>query len=78
MSTTTIILVIAVAIVLAVAVFVFIRSRPAREEPIYHFNCPHCRRKLRYRRKQAGRQGACPRCRQGFLFPMAPGKAAST
>jgi hypothetical protein len=73
-----IIIVIVVAVLATAGVVVYLRNRPPAEEPTYHFYCPRCHRKLRYRGKQAGKQGACPRCRQGFSFPLDPGQAAKT
>jgi hypothetical protein len=78
MSTELIILLVVVAVVAAGGVVVYLRARPPAEEPVHHFNCPHCKRKLRYRNRQAGKPGACPRCRQSFTFPLAPGQAAQT
>jgi hypothetical protein len=52
-----------------VGLIVYRRSRPAEEEEEFHFNCPSCGRRLRYRAKQAGHKGACPRCRESFDFP---------
>jgi hypothetical protein len=75
---TIIIIVIVVAVLATAGVVVYLRNRPPVEEPTYHFYCPRCHRKLRYRGKQAGKQGACPRCRQGFSFPLVPGQAAKT
>jgi hypothetical protein len=49
------------------------RRRP-RAEPIEHFQCPHCRQRLGYRRNQAGHKGACPRCRKAITFPGGPGR----
>jgi hypothetical protein len=68
-----VILLVAVAAGAAVAVYLWIRSRPKPEEPIYYHKCQQCRRKLRYRAKQFGRKGMCPRCRTQFIFPTIPG-----
>lgn len=53
----------------AIGVVVYLRRRPAEDEEDLHFQCPSCSRRLRYRAKQAGHQGACPRCRETFVFP---------
>jgi hypothetical protein len=50
----------------------YYRSRPAAEEPYYHFQCPSCKRKLRFRASKAGQPGMCPRCRNPCTFPAAP------
>lgn len=57
---------------IAFGVYQWVRSRPPPEEPIYYHKCTHCGRKLRYRAKQFGRKGMCPRCRTQFLFPAPP------
>jgi len=53
----------------AIGVVVYRRTRPADEEEMLHFKCPSCGRRLRYKPKQAGHHGACPRCRETFVFP---------
>lgn len=50
--------------------YLFFRPRQAAEEAYYHFQCPKCQRKLRYRMSKAGHQGMCPRCRTPCTFPM--------
>lgn len=56
--------------VLAVAGYLFARSRSGPKEVVYeHFNCPHCKRRLRYQQKQAGHSGQCPRCHRPLTFP---------
>ncbi len=72
MDSNLIYILVAVALIVAVGGYIFVRSRPAVEEEYLHFNCPSCGRRLRYRSKQAGHQGACPRCRESFVFPMTP------
>jgi hypothetical protein len=71
MTPTLIVVVVAVVVLAAIGAFLLFRSRPPKEEPIFHFNCPSCRRRLRYRAQQAGRQGACPQCKGVFTFPLA-------
>jgi hypothetical protein len=68
-NTTLIVLLVIVALALIVGVVVYLRTRPPQEEEPLHFNCPSCKRRLRYLPKQAGHQGACPRCRETFVFP---------
>jgi hypothetical protein len=55
----------------AIGVFLFLWNRPPAEEEYFHFNCPGCKRRLRYKPQQAGRKGACPRCKESFMFPLA-------
>ena len=65
-----------VAIVLllaaAIGIVVYRRKHANEEEDELHFQCPCCSRRLRYRSKQAGHKGACPRCRESFVFPSEP------
>jgi hypothetical protein len=69
MSTPIIIVLVAVAAGLGVGVYLNLRRRGPVEEPVYYHLCERCKRKLRYRPRQAGHRGACPRCRHEFLFP---------
>jgi hypothetical protein len=60
---------------LAIVGFVVVRARRGpREEEVWHFNCPGCGRKLRYRPRQAGHAGKCPRCDRALIFPGAKAK----
>lgn len=54
----------------ATGLWVFSRSRQPQEQPVYHFRCTGCKRRLRYRAHQVGKSGMCPRCRQQFVFPV--------
>ena len=68
-----IVVLIVIALVVVVGGYFFVRSRQGpTEEPYYHFNCPGCRRKLRYRARQAGHAGMCPRCNKACTFPAVP------
>jgi hypothetical protein len=44
------------------------RVRGSAAETIHRFLCPHCRHRLGYRARQAGRLGICPRCRHHIPF----------
>jgi hypothetical protein len=59
------------AILLGTHVALLIRNRKiaAAPEELYYFQCPKCKRKMRFREKQAGRLGACPLCRRPIVFP---------
>jgi DNA-directed RNA polymerase subunit RPC12/RpoP len=57
-----------VAVVVAVA-WAYLRFRPPKEEPVYHFRCPGCQRRLRYRARQVGHAGQCPKCGRRLTFP---------
>jgi hypothetical protein len=74
MSPIVIILLVALAAGGAAGIYFYARPRRAKEEPVYYFQCPQCGRKLRYRLRQAGHKGACPRCKSGISFPEAPAK----
>jgi hypothetical protein len=75
----TAVIVIAVIVLVggAAVVFVAARARRPKEEPVQHFKCPSCRRKLRYRSNQAGHKGMCPLCKQHLTFPAIPDKPGS-
>jgi hypothetical protein len=45
------------------------RTRDSAEEETYHFRCPGCRRRLRYRQRQVGHKGQCSHCHQELVFP---------
>jgi hypothetical protein len=68
-----IVILVALAVLATGGVYLYRRSRPAPDEPIVNFACPHCKRKLRFRQRQAGHRGACPRCKGDFNFPFVPG-----
>jgi hypothetical protein len=78
MSTPVIIILVILALAAAAGTVVYVRTRPKPQEPIFHFNCPKCRRRLRFRLRQAGRQAACPRCRETFVFPDSPDRPGSS
>ncbi len=48
--------------------YLWLRPRHASDE-VFHFNCPGCGRRFRYRPKQIGHTGQCPHCNQRFTFP---------
>ncbi len=50
-------------------VFWWIRTREPAEEETYHFRCPGCRRRLRYRQRQVGHKGQCSNCGHELVFP---------
>jgi hypothetical protein len=75
MEPIVVILLIALAGAAGIGVYVYVRSRPTPEEPVYYYQCLNCKRRLRYRRRQAGHRGACPRCRSSFSFPEIPANA---
>ncbi len=45
------------------------RSQARPRDPYHHFQCPSCRRRLRYRLRQVGHRGQCCNCRQPLIFP---------
>ena len=60
---------------LAVAggLFLFVRWRAqqqqARADEYYHFRCPGCKRRLRFRARQSGNKGRCSHCGKDIVFP---------
>jgi hypothetical protein len=56
-------------VAVAAAVWAYLRFRTPTEEPVHHFRCPGCQRRLRYRARQAGHKGQCPNCGRGLTFP---------
>jgi hypothetical protein len=45
------------------------RLKQAKEEIYFHYNCPKCRRRLRYRERQIGSLARCPLCERPIVFP---------
>jgi hypothetical protein len=75
----TIILVSVIAVLCGIGgVIVVLRRRPKKEEPVFHFNCPKCRRRLRYRAGQIGHAGQCPQCKSALTFPAVPGMSGKS
>jgi hypothetical protein len=68
-TTTTLVLLALGALVAAAVVWVYLRLRAPQEERFYHFHCPGCRGRLRYRKAQEGHAGKCSRCGHSFIFP---------
>jgi hypothetical protein len=68
-TTTTLFLLALGALAAAAGVWAYLRLRTPGEEPVYHFRCPGCRRRLRYRRAQEGHAGKCSHCGHGVIFP---------
>jgi hypothetical protein len=52
-----------------VGVYLYRRGRARSEEPFYHFRCPGCRRRLRFRGSQSGHSGQCSHCGKSLTFP---------
>jgi hypothetical protein len=53
---------------IGVVVF-FARRKRTKEEPIYHFRCKSCKRRLRYMERQIGHKGQCSNCGKDLIFP---------
>ena len=66
---TPVLLALGAALAAAVGVWMYLRMRTPTEEPFYHFRCPGCKRRLRYRARQAGHAGECSNCGRGIIFP---------
>jgi hypothetical protein len=68
--TTILLVVIPVLLLAAGGGFVYWwRMRGERQEEVYHFRCPACKRKLRYVARQVGHRGMCGNCKQPLTFP---------
>src|SRR5262249_56740637 len=68
-DTTPVLLALGAVLAVAAGVWVYFRLRAPREEPYYHFRCPRCRRRLRYRQRPVGHSGRCSNCGGGVTFP---------
>ena len=53
--------------------YYFRRLRARKVAAVFHFNCPHCRRRFGYRAQQCGHPGQCRHCGRRFTFPASPG-----
>lgn len=56
-------------VLVLLGVWGFVTRTRQLEEKSYLLRCPGCQGKLRYSVKQAGNQGACPRCDRVLTFP---------
>jgi hypothetical protein len=56
-------------LVTAAAYVWFSRLRVRPPEPIFHFRCPSCLRRLRYQPRQVGHKGKCGYCGNILTFP---------
>jgi hypothetical protein len=72
MDTQTVALIAGAVAALVVVYLLWARLRAAPEEPVYHFRCPGCSRRLRYRARQVGHRGECSHCRKQLVFPPVP------
>jgi DNA-directed RNA polymerase subunit RPC12/RpoP len=52
-----------------IGVVVHSRLRQRKDEIVFHYHCPKCSRKLRYRESQIGRLAKCPLCERPIVFP---------
>jgi hypothetical protein len=60
--------------VAGVGAYVVLRMRwqsASAGELYLHFRCPGCKRRLRFRAKQAGHSGQCSHCGNKLIFPAA-------
>jgi hypothetical protein len=64
------------AVILMFAAFVLLRRAMKEPEPSYHFQCKHCRQKLRYRAESQGRRIMCPQCLRPCTVPPATQRTA--
>jgi hypothetical protein len=49
--------------------FFFVQTQSSRDQRLHHFQCPSCRRRLRYRSRQVGHRGRCGTCGSLLTFP---------
>jgi predicted amidophosphoribosyltransferase len=56
-----------------IASAVYGRVRKQKIEALFHYWCPKCGRKLRYRESQIGRLANCPLCERPIVFPRPEG-----
>lgn len=57
-------------LVLLGGAFVMLRRKPKeKEEQFFHYHCPGCKRKFRYRATQVGHRAKCPQCNKEWVFP---------
>jgi hypothetical protein len=59
------------SLALVLVAFVLWRRGTKEPEPSYHFQCRHCRQKLRYRAESQGRRIMCPQCLRPCTVPSA-------
>ena len=59
------------ALLLVANIALSMRGRFSRgkEETFFHYKCPKCSRRLRYRQRQIGRLARCPLCERPIVFP---------
>lgn len=51
------------------AYFFLAKKKDAPGESVYYFNCKYCKRRLKFRPRQAGHTGQCPSCKKALTFP---------
>jgi hypothetical protein len=66
------ILIVLVLVLAAANIYAYWRMRPQTPETLYRFKCPKCNQRLRYRPRQVGHPGMCPRCKEKWTFPPIP------
>ena len=69
MTDITWILAIGVLLAAGVGAWLYIRAQGPKEIQFFHFRCPGCHRRLRYKEQQAGHKGECSNCGRELLFP---------
>jgi rRNA maturation endonuclease Nob1 len=56
-------------VVAGVLGYLLVQARGKKEEPYYHFRCVGCKRRIRFRARQAGHKGNCSNCGRDLVFP---------
>jgi rRNA maturation endonuclease Nob1 len=69
MMDTTLLLVLGAILAAGAGVWVYLRARSPTAIRFFHFRCPGCRRRLRYKEPQAGHKGECSNCGRELIFP---------
>lgn len=60
---------VALLLIANVAIALHARMRQQKIEALFHYVCPKCSRRLRYRETQIGRLARCPLCERPIVFP---------
>lgn len=68
-DTWTLIYIFLALVVVGVVAYLVLHLRKPKEEPFFHFRCPGCKRRIRYRERQVGHTGVCSHCGQSLTFP---------
>jgi transcription initiation factor IIE alpha subunit len=67
----TILLAVLAAVAVLAGGFLLVRrlGRRGVDATFHHFQCPGCRRRLRFQGRQVGHKGRCSHCGRDLVFP---------